>query len=128
MADPICVASFTRHGGLVLRWYLSVEEYGWRKHIATASEHLFSTHPYIGEVPPWVAGAAARAQHLIACGDLEQARQMATHRVVRFLFWRRLEPIPVRHPFFDRCPHGVQFLDECTACPGGWQSVGERRG
>lgn len=128
MSDPICVATFNRHGDLTLRWYSSVEHFGRRRQIATASEHLFSTHPYVGEVPPWVAGAAARAQHLLAIGDVEQARQMATHRVVRFLFCRRLELIPVKHPFFDRCQHGVQFLSECERCPGGWQPIGDGRG
>lgn len=102
MADIVCVASFTAAAGLVLRWYPSVEEYGWRKHIATASEYRFSTHPYVAEVAPWVAGAAARAQHLIACGEVEQARQMATHRVRRFLGWRRLEPVPVPRLDVDR--------------------------
>lgn len=23
------------------------------------------------------------------------------------------------HPFFDRCEHGTQFLDECVKCPDG---------
>lgn len=31
------------------------------------------------------------------------------------------DPPATRHPFFDVCPHGVQFLTECDQCPGGWQ-------
>jgi hypothetical protein len=28
-----------------------------------------------------------------------------------------------RHPFGDVCQHGVQFLDQCDECPGGWQPI-----
>jgi len=27
------------------------------------------------------------------------------------------------HPFFDRCQHGTQFLDECVDCPDGSPEV-----
>ncbi|MEV6633921.1 hypothetical protein AB0M54_24535 [Actinoplanes sp. NPDC051470] len=27
----------------------------------------------------------------------------------------------LRRAFGDRCQHGVQFLNECDDCPGGWQ-------
>lgn len=98
MADPICVASTSRSGDLILRWYPSVEHYGRHWMIASASEWRSTTHPYIAEVPPEVQLAATRAQRLIADGNVEQARQMATHRVVRFLWARRLEPVHVVPP------------------------------
>jgi len=25
------------------------------------------------------------------------------------------------HPFGDMCEHGVQFLNQCDQCEGGWQ-------
>lgn len=31
----------------------------------------------------------------------------------------RPSDMPESHPFFDRCEHGTQFLDECERCPGG---------
>lgn len=42
--------------------------------------------------------------------------------------WRRLfEPrTAVRHPWFETCEHGVQFLSECPDCPGGCPQVGGR--
>lgn len=33
----------------------------------------------------------------------------------------RTSRLLTRHPFGDVCQHGVQFLDQCDACPGGWQ-------
>lgn len=91
---PVCVAT-TSNGSLILSWYPSVEHYGRRWLIASASEYRFTTHPYIAEVPPQVQLAAQRAHRLITEGKTEQVRQMATHRVERFMFWRRPVPIGV---------------------------------
>lgn len=31
----------------------------------------------------------------------------------------RVPPTARQHLFFNRCRHGVQYLDECADCPGG---------
>ena len=96
MADLVCVATRTAGGGLFLRWYRSVEAYGWRQEIATATAAGYRLHGWVQGIPPVVREDAARCYQLLMLGHPEhvgQALAHVTHEVRRMLGWRRLVPV-----------------------------------
>lgn len=95
MADPVCIATRVDRGnGLILRWYSDTDHYGWRQQIVTATAAGVRHHAWQHEIPDLVRVDAQLAYLLMCDGDNAGAEAFATHRVQRFLGWRRLVPIP----------------------------------